>query len=144
MDGETWPKFAVLGAGAFALGWIEGTADATAAVLKVLAGRWSDALSRRKPLVIAGYATSSIARPLIAAAAVPWHVLAVRVVDRVGKGVRTSPRDALIAASVPEDRRGAAFGLHRAMDHAGAVVGPLIALLLLAVWSGDMRTSAIR
>jgi len=130
---------ASLGAGAMALGWIEGLADATASVLKLLSGRWADRLGRNRPLVVAGYVISSCARPLVAAATVSWHVLAVRMADRTGKGIRTSPRDALLAASVPEGERGAAFGLHRAMDHSGAVLGPLLAAGFLAFVSQDLR-----
>jgi MFS family permease len=129
-----------LGAGALALGWIEGLADAVASLLKIVSGRWSDRLGRRKPIVVAGYGISSLVRPLIALAVTSTHVLAVRVVDRIGKGLRTSPRDALIAASVGEAQRGAAFGLHRALDHAGAVIGPLAAFALLTFWSQDLRT----
>ncbi len=128
-----------LGAGALALGLIEGLADGTASLLKVVSGRWSDRLGRRKPLVVAGYGLSSLARPFIAAAVVTWHVLAVRILDRIGKGVRTSPRDALIGASAPEANRAAAFSLHRAMDHAGAVLGPLVAFLFLTFRSQDLR-----
>jgi MFS family permease len=129
-----------LGAGAFALGWIEGLADAVASVLKLLSGRWSDRSGRRRPFVIGGYGLASAVRPFVAAAMAAWHVAAVRVADRVGKGLRTSPRDALIAGSVAADQRGAAFGLHRAMDHAGAVLGPLIAFGFLLVWPDDLRT----
>ena len=130
----------VLGATALAVGWIEGLADATASLLKLLSGRWSDRLGRRRPLVIAGYTLSSIVRPFIALAASAWHVLLVRVVDRIGKGIRTSPRDALLAASAPPELHASAFGLHRAMDHLGAVVGPLCAAGFLAFVSQDLRT----
>jgi MFS family permease len=122
----------VLRAGPVFVGAVEGVAETTAAGLKILAGQWSDRMGRRKPLAVAGYALSSVARPLLALAQAPWHVLAVRVTDRIGKGVRGAPRDALIAqVTAPEDR-GRAFGFHRAMDHAGAVVGPLLASALLA------------
>ncbi|MBI4701244.1 MAG: MFS transporter [Deltaproteobacteria bacterium] len=135
------PAFlAALGAGAFALGWIEGLAEAVASVLKLASGRWADRLGRSRPFVVAGYSLSSLVRPLVALAAASWHVLAVRVVDRVGKGLRTSPRDALIAASVDPADRGAAFGLHRAMDHTGAVLGPLLAAAFLTFWSSDLRS----
>ncbi len=123
----------VLGAGAAALGVIEGVAEATASVLKVVSGFWSDRVRRRKPLVLAGYGTSGAARPLIGLATSWVGVLALRFADRVGKGVRTSPRDALIADTVDPARRGRAFGFHRAMDHAGAVAGPVIAAGLLAL-----------
>ncbi len=129
----------VLGAGPLALGWIEGAADAAASVLKLVSGRWADRMGRHRPLIAGGYLLSSSARPLIALAGAAWHVLALRLVDRVGKGLRTSPRDALIAASVPPADRGAAFGLHRSMDHAGAVIGPLIAAGLLAFWTENLR-----
>jgi len=129
----------VLGAGALALGWIEGLAEATASVLKLLSGRWSDRAGRRRPFVIGGYTVSALARPLVALATAPWHVLAVRLADRAGKGLRSSPRDALLAASVAPDERASAFGLHRAMDHAGAVLGPLAATAVLTLWTDDLR-----
>ena len=125
----------VLGAGPLALGWVEGVAGAVASVLKLLSGRWSDRVGRRRPFVVGGYALSALARPAMALAAAPWHVVLVRSVDRTGKGLRSSPRDALLAASVPLERRGAAFGLHRAMDHAGALLGAAVAAALLH-WSG--------
>jgi MFS family permease len=134
-----WFLTTTLGAGALVLGLIEGLADATASVLKLLSGRWADRLGRTRPLVLAGYALSSCARPLVALAGSAWHVLAVRMADRTGKGIRTSPRDALLAASVPSTERGAAFGLHRAMDHAGAVIGPLLAAGFLTFVSRDLR-----
>jgi MFS family permease len=130
------PAFlATLGAGAAFLGLIEGTADATAALTKLVSGVWSDHVGRRKPLVLLGYGLSSVVRPLIALAQAPLHVLGIRFADRLGKGLRSSPRDALIAQATPEDRRGAAYGFHRAMDHAGAMVGPLVAFALLR-WGG--------
>lgn len=129
-----------LGGGAVAIGVIEGAAEATAALLKLVSGRLADRSGRNKPLVVAGYGLSTLARPLVAVAAAPWHVLVVRVTDRVGKGVRSSPRDALLAASVAPEHRGRAFGAHRAMDHAGAVLGPLLALAALALASGDLPT----
>ncbi len=123
----------VLGAGPAALGVIEGIAESTAAILKLVSGAWSDRLRRRKPLIVIGYGLASVARPLIGLATVWPAVLALRFSDRVGKGIRTSPRDALIADATPADARGAAYGLHRAMDHLGAVLGPLAAAALLAV-----------
>jgi MFS family permease len=125
----------VLGAGASAIGAIEGAAETTSALLKLASGWWSDRASRRKPLVVAGYTLASIARPLIAVAQSAGQVLAIRLADRVGKGIRGSPRDALIAESVDVSIRGRAFGFHRSADHAGAVVGPLIAFALLR-WEG--------
>jgi MFS family permease len=128
-----------LGAGAVALGAIEGLAESTAAFLKVVSGRWTDRTRRRKPLIVSGYGLSGAARPLIGAAAV-WPVVALlRFTDRVGKGLRTSPRDALIADVTPSDRLGAAYGLHRAMDHAGAVAGPLVAAGLLLIPAMTLR-----
>ena len=100
----------------------------------------SDRLSGRKKLVLAGYTISSVARPLIALAVSPLAVLFIRFADRVGKGIRTSPRDALIADSVDATVRGKAFGFHRSMDHAGAIVGPLIATMLLTWYTTDLRT----
>lgn len=129
---------AVLGAGPMFLGLLEGVADAVSALLKYQSGRWADA-GRKKGLVLGGYALATLVRPLLALAFAAWHVLAIRVVDRVGKGLRSAPRDALIAGAVSKEESGRAFGFHRAMDHAGAVVGPLLATLLL--WVGlEVRT----
>lgn len=127
------PLFLVgtLGASVSMVGVIEGAAEAVAALLKVASGWWSDRVSRRKPLIVAGYAIASLVRPLVAVAQSSAQVLAIRLTDRVGKGIRGAPRDALLAASVPPALRGRAFGFHRAADHAGAVVGPLIALVCL-------------
>jgi MFS family permease len=108
--------------------------------LKLVSGSYSDRVRSRKGLVLAGYGMSALARPLIALAASPLGVLLVRMSDRVGKGVRTSPRDALIADSSPPDGRGKAFGFHRSMDHAGAVVGPLLATAALYLLANDLRT----
>ncbi|HEY7412036.1 MAG TPA: MFS transporter [Vicinamibacteria bacterium] len=128
----------VLRAGPAFLGLVEGAAEATAALLKVASGYLSDRLPRRKPLVVAGYTLSSLARPLMAVASTPGHVLAIRVLDRFGKGTRGAPRDALLAAATPPAIRGRAFGFHRAMDHAGAMLGPLLAAGLL-LWTADLR-----
>lgn len=126
------PAFlATLGASNAFIGLIEGAAEFVANVLKYLTGLVADRRARLKPLVLAGYGISTFVRPLVAFAAAPWHVLAVRVADRVGKGVRTSPRDALIAAVTDPSVRARAYGFHRAMDHAGAAIGTLIAALLL-------------
>jgi MFS family permease len=121
----------VLHAGAEAIGVIEGAAETTASLLKLASGWWSDRVRRRKPLVVAGYTLASAVRPLVALANSAGTVLAIRLADRVGKGIRTSPRDALIADAVPLAQRGRAFGLHRAGDHMGAVIGPLIAFAVL-------------
>jgi MFS family permease len=129
-----------LKAGPAALGIIEGVAEATSAAAKVVSGRLSDRSKRRKPLVVFGYALAAAARPLVAAAQSWAAVLAIRFADRIGKGVRSSPRDALLADIVPPQRRGRAYGLQRAMDNAGAVVGPLLAALLLKFVVSDVRT----
>ncbi len=129
----------VIGAGAVALGIVEGVAETTAAIVKVASGSLTDRWQRRKPLVFAGYGLSSAVRPLIGAATVWPAVVALRFIDRVGKGVRTAPRDALIADVTPVESRGASYGFHRAMDHAGAVVGPLVAAGLLLIPSMTLR-----
>jgi len=122
-----------LGAGAIALGVIEGVAESTASLLKLVSGAWSDRLKRRKPLLLAGYGVAGAVKPLIGLATSWFMVLGIRFADRIGKGLRTSPRDALIADVTPVDQRGAAFGLRQALDHAGAVTGPLVASALLAI-----------
>jgi MFS family permease len=129
-----------LGAGAMALGAVEGVGDATAAVLKLVSGRLSDRVAHRKPLVLLGYALSTVVRPLFAFAFAPWQVVGVRFLDRVGKGIRTSPRDALLAGSVARANAGGVFGFHRAMDNVGATVGPLLVAALLAVTGGNIHT----
>lgn len=129
----------VLHAGATSLGAIEGAAEATASLLKLVSGRWTDATGKRRPFVLLGYGISSVARPIVALATAPWHVLAVRMADRVGKGLRTSPRDALLSLAVDPSTRGAAFGFHRAMDHAGAILGPALAIGVLTLFPGDLR-----
>jgi MFS family permease len=133
------PLFIVetLGGAPTYLGLIEGAANTVASILKLLSGVIADRTARRKPLVLAGYAIASAARPFVALATKPWHVLVVRVTDRVGKGLRSSPRDALIADAAGS-HAGRAFGFHQAMDNAGAVVGPLLATLLLA-WKLPIR-----
>ncbi len=127
------PLFLVgtLGVSVSMVGVIEGGAEAVASLLKLASGWWSDRVSRRKPLIVVGYTIASLVRPLVAMAQSASQVLAIRLVDRVGKGIRGAPRDALLAASTPAEFRGRAFGFHRAADHAGAVVGPLIALACL-------------
>ncbi len=122
---------ATLGAGPAFLGLIEGLAEATASVLKYFSGRLNDLGWNPKHLVIGGYSISNISRPLIGFALGWGWVLLLRFLDRVGKGIRTSPRDALIAASTSSSHRGLAFGFHRALDNAGAMLGPLLAFLLL-------------
>jgi MFS family permease len=129
----------VLGAPVAVVGLIEGLAEATASTLKGVSGWLSDRIGRRRPLVLAGYGLAAFAKPALALA-VGWPlVLAARVLDRFGKGVRGSPRDALIADSSPERLRGRAFGFHRATDQIGAVIGPLLALPLLSLFHQNLR-----
>lgn len=130
----------VLGAPVAIVGVIEGAAEAVAAILKTVSGRIADRTGHRVPLVFGGYLLSAVAKGLIALAHAWPLVLAGRVVDRTGKGFRSSPRDAILADSAEVGLRGAAFGWHRAMDTMGAVVGPLLALALLALVHGDLRT----
>ncbi|MEW5755371.1 MAG: MFS transporter [Pseudomonadota bacterium] len=122
---------AVLGAGPLIVGLIEGLAEATASLLKLISGRLADRGWNQKRMIFSGYLISNTARPLIAIAFSWAWVILLRFLDRVGKGLRTTPRDAMIAGAVDSSCRGRAFGFHRAMDHAGAIVGPLAAFLLL-------------
>ena len=126
---------ATLGASAAFVGVIEGTAESLSALLKLVSGWWADKVRERKPFVLIGYLLATLTRPLVAVASAAWQVLAIRATDRVGMGLRTSPRDALIADSVDPSIRGRAFGFQRAWDNAGAVAGPLIAFVLLQ-WDG--------
>ncbi len=129
----------VLGLKTGTIGIIEGLAEATASGLKILSGWWSDRVRKRKPVVLAGYTLSTLTKPLLALAGAGWHVLAVRLADRVGKGIRSSARDALVADSVVPAERGRAFGFHRAMDTAGAIVGTALAIVLFRALQGDYR-----
>jgi len=129
---------AVLGAGPLVVGLVEGVAEATASILKLISGRLADRGWNAKGLVVGGYGLSNTARPLIGLAFGWAWVLVLRFLDRVGKGLRTSPRDALIAASTDSHLRGRAFGFQRALDHGGAVVGPLLAFMLLG-WGLDLH-----
>jgi MFS family permease len=130
----------VLGVGAGFIGAIEGAAESTASLLKLASGWWSDRVQRRKPLVVAGYALACIVRPLVAVAQTASEVLVIRVSDRVGKGIRNSPRDALLADSIDPSVRGKAFGFRAAADNAGALLGPLIAFALLRWEHLSLRT----
>ena len=130
----------VLGAGALALGIVEGAAEGANSILKILSGRLADRSRSKRPLVLIGYGVSSFVRPLIALAGTWAHVFTVRLVDRVGKGVRGAPRDAMLAAWTTPSTRGKVYGFHRAMDHAGAVVGPLLASVFLLAYPGEYRT----
>jgi MFS family permease len=130
----------VLGANAGFIGVIEGAAESTAALLKLVSGWWSDRINRRKPLIVAGYTVASAMRPLVAIAQTATQVLMIRISDRVGKGIRNSPRDALVADSVHPSMRGRAFGLRSAADNAGALLGPLIAFGLISVGHLSLRS----
>jgi MFS family permease len=130
----------VLGATAVSLGIIEGAAEAISSVLKVIAGRLSDRWRRRKPIVVVGYGLSALARPFIALATGWLIVFGLRFIDRVGKGVRSAPRDAMLADLAQQTNRGRVYGFHRAMDHTGAVVGPLLATGFLMAFPSQYRT----
>jgi len=122
----------VLGIEMGALGFIEGAAETTASLLKAISGKISDKFERRKPFAILGYGISALIKPLFGLTSTWQHVLSVRIADRIGKGIRTAPRDALLASSVEAKVRGRAFGLHRMMDTLGAITGPLISLIMLS------------
>jgi MFS family permease len=130
----------VLGAGPMSLGVIEGIAEAANSILKIVSGRMADRTGAPKPLVLAGYGLSSIVRPFVGMAGGWLQVLALRFADRLGKGIRSSPRDAMLATFATESNRGQIFGFHRGMDHAGAVMGPLIAAAFLYFRPDDYRT----
>jgi MFS family permease len=131
--------FSTLGATPAAIGLIEGAAESVSSLLKLFAGYFSDRRGRRKTWVVAGYALASMARPLLAFASSWPQVLSIRLTDRVGKGIRTAPRDAMIADAAPFAQRGLAFGFHRAMDHLGAVIGPLLGLIILLWIAKDIN-----
>lgn len=118
------------------VGMMEGVAETTASLLKLLSGRISDAIGKRKALAVVGYGISSVARPLMAVCVAGWHVVVLRFLDRVGKGIRTAPRDALISDSVSREYRGIAFSFHRAMDHTGAILGPVVGVAILYAFLG--------
>jgi MFS family permease len=124
----------VLGADKSLVGLIEGIAESTASLMKFVSGWLADRTGRFKLLVGLGYGLSAVGRPFLALAAAPWQVLILRLTDRLGKGIRTAPRDSLIAASSSLDQLGRAFGLHRTMDQCGAVIGPAIAVALMAAF----------
>lgn len=139
------PLFLVgLGASGAMIGLIEGAAETTASLLKVASGRLSDRFGKRKPFITSGYGLSTITKPFLALAASYWHVLGIRITERVGKGLRSAPRDALIADSTRKEDMGRAFGVHKALDSTGAVIGPLLALPVLimagTVTEGTYRT----
>ena len=129
-----------LGAGAMSLGIIEGVAEAANSVLKILSGRLTDKWGTPKPIVLVGYVLSSAMRPLIGLASSWTHVLTLRFADRLGKGIRGAPRDAMLATFASPEQRGRIYGFHRAMDHAGAVLGPLLATAFLFYFPDNYRT----
>lgn len=129
-----------LGASALAIGIVEGLGEATALIVKVFSGTLSDYLGKRKGLAVFGYALGALTKPLFAMASTVGVVLAARVIDRVGKGVRGAPRDALVADIVPAHLRGAAFGLRQSLDTVGAFLGPLLAVGLMLLWADDFRS----
>ncbi len=129
-----------LGASVVVVGLIEGVAEATASIAKVFSGYLSDRIGRRKPLILVGYALGALSKPLFALAGAPLMVFAARFADRIGKGLRGAPRDALVADVTPESIRGRAYGVRQALDTAGAFIGPLLAIALMALFAGDMRT----
>jgi MFS family permease len=127
------PAFLIsLGAGPAQLGLIEGVAESVASFAKLFSGYLTDRIERRKPLVVAGYFVANAVKPLLALATAWWHILLIRFSDRLAKGVRGAPRDVMVAESVPKERLGSAYGLIQSMDSAGAIAGPLVALVLLA------------
>ena len=135
------PQFliSVLGGNRFYLGAIEGAADSVGSLVKLWSGGRSDQGGGRKRFIVFGYAVAALTRPLCGAIVWPWQLFGLRIADRIGKGVRTSPRDAMIAESTQPDNRGRAFGFHRGMDHLGAAVGPLLAAAFLWRWPDALR-----
>ena len=128
-----------LGASPALLGMIEGIAEATASITKVFSGWLSDRLGKRKLLTVFGYGLGAISKLIFPLAVTPFEVLGARFVDRVGKGIRGAPRDALVADVTPPEIRGAAYGLRQALDTVGAFLGPLAAIALMVMLAGDMR-----
>lgn len=134
------PSFLLsLGGSRTLLGLLEGISDSIASILKLAIGHASDRAGRRKPFIVFGYVLACLSRPLLAFASSVNHVLIIRVADRIGKGFRTAPRDALIAESTDASQHGRAFGYHRSMDHLGAAIGPLLAALFLWLLPGQLR-----
>ncbi len=136
--------FLTLGASPFFIGLIEGFSESVASVLKLFSGYLSDRFHKRKLPVFLGYSLAAVVRPLLAFVTSWQQVLAVRMTDRIGKGIRGAPRDALLAASVPREKRGLAFGFNRAADHLGAVIGPVVAFLLLSYIVADPESPTAR
>ncbi len=135
------PVFVVgtLGAGAAWLGLIEGVAEATASIVKVFSGAWSDRWGKRKPLLLLGYGLAAITKPLFPLAGSTATVFMARFIDRIGKGIRGAPRDALVADCTTPEQRGAAYGLRQSLDTVGAFIGPLLAIALLFAFTGNVR-----
>ncbi len=131
--------FTVLGLSAFSIGLIEGAAEATALIVKIFSGVLSDYWGKRKPLAVLGYGLGAASKPLFALAGGAGLVIAARLIDRVGKGIRGAPRDALVADIAPPELRGAAFGLRQSLDTVGAFLGPLLAMGLMLLWANDFR-----
>jgi len=129
-----------IGASKTSLSLIEGIAESTASLLKTFSGFWSDRIGKNKPFMLIGYGLSALILPLYSLAVTPFHVLYLRFTERVGKGIRTAPRDSLVAASALKGQSGKSFGLQKAMDNSGAIAGPLIAFALLTLLPGDYRT----
>ena len=129
----------VLGTSAVTVGLVEGAAEATALVTKVFSGALSDYLGKRKVLAVIGYGLGALTKPMFAMASGIGLVLSARLIDRIGKGIRGAPRDALVAELAPPDMRGAAFGLRQSLDTVGAFAGPLLAVALMLVWANDFR-----
>ena len=130
----------VLGAGVLSLGVIEGAAEAVNSLLKILSGRQADKSRAKRPLVLLGYGVSSAAKPFIAIVTGPVQVFVVRILDRLGKGVRGAPRDAMLASWATPHTRGKVYGFHQAMDNLGAVIGPALATVFLLAYPGSYRT----
>lgn len=131
--------FTALGISAFTIGIIEGTAEATALIVKVFSGALSDWWGKRKPLAVLGYGLGALSKPLFAIAGGAGLIVAARLIDRIGKGIRGAPRDALVADIAPPEIRGAAFGLRQSLDTVGAFLGPLLAMGLMLLWADDFR-----
>jgi predicted MFS family arabinose efflux permease len=132
--------FTALGMSVFTIGLIEGAAQATALIVKIFSGAFSDYWGKRKPLAVLGYGLAAASKPLFALATGAGMVVAARLTDRVGKGIRGAPRDALVADFAPPELRGAAFGLRQSLDTVGAFLGPLLAMGLMLLWANDFRT----
>src|SRR5687768_3252489 len=128
-----------LGLPVLAMGAIDGISEATASFAKLASGRLSDRSRRRKPLILLGYGLAALSKPLFPLATTAWPVLGARFADRIGKGIRGSPRDAMIADETPPELRGRAYGLRQALDTVGALLAPIIAIALMAAFAGDIR-----